>query len=350
MDNPTFVDEEGIPLVHQDDDYDDYYRTPGTSRIDETSFTVPNAQEEATSTLQLRQEVKRDKINALYRHLDVKGNPGLISLERFRLTKDPNNGVTIFEFYNGNSWVPLAKQTGEFYASKTITDAFGKVNAMKNFLGIKTTPPSLERSISDANKLKSELPTDFQMESIALKGLSSLVEGIQVKTREASQNTNIDMREFLAIDKALQSIQGELLNNTSKLTETNKRIKRDTKKLEEVENDLTYSDEQRRLYKDRLDDPNTEKQTRLEILSQNRKDLQTQIARIKQTLEKVFDKNTPLPERILILISEQIVVMILTLTSFVTGIATILLSAIGDLGGGGGGGGPPSKDKETLKK
>ena len=158
------------------------------------------------------------------------------------------------------------------------------------------------------------------------------------------------MREFLAIDKALQSIQGELLNNTSKLTETNKRIKRDTKKLEEVENDLTYSDEQRRLYKDRLDDPNTEKQTRLEILSQNRKDLQTQIARIKQTLEKVFDKNTPLPERILILISEQIVVMILTLTSFVTGIATILLSAIGDLGGGGGGGGPPSKDKETLKK
>ena len=27
------------------------------------------------------------------------------------------------------------------------------------------------------------------------------------------------MREFLGIDKALQTIQGELLNNTSKLTE-----------------------------------------------------------------------------------------------------------------------------------
>ena len=36
MNNPTFVDEEGIPLVHQDYDYDDYYRTPDTSRIDET--------------------------------------------------------------------------------------------------------------------------------------------------------------------------------------------------------------------------------------------------------------------------------------------------------------------------
>ena len=57
------------------------------------------------------------------------------------------------------------------------------------------------------------------------------------------------MREFFGIDKVLQSIQCELLNNTSKLTEINKHIKGDTKKLEEVENDPTYSDEQRQLYK-----------------------------------------------------------------------------------------------------
>ena len=102
------------------------------------------------------------------------------------------------------------------------------------------------------------------MESI----LSSLVEDIHVKTREASQNTELDMRQFLGIDKALQGIQGGLLNNTLKLTEINKRIKRDTKKLEEMEDDR-----KRQLYKDRLDDVNTKKQARLEILSQNRKDL-----------------------------------------------------------------------------
>ena len=51
------------------------------------------------------------------------------------------------------------------------------------------------------------------------------------------------MREFLGIDKALQSIQVELLSSTSKLTEIDKHIQRDTKKLEEVENDSTYSDE-----------------------------------------------------------------------------------------------------------
>ena len=114
------------------------------------------------------------------------------------------------------------------------------------------------------------------MESIPLKELLSLVEDMHVKTREASQNTDLDMREFLGIDKALQSMQGELLSNTSNLTEVDKRIKRDTKKLEEVENGPTYTDEQRQLYRDRLDNLNTKNEARLEILSQNRKDLQTQ--------------------------------------------------------------------------
>ena len=67
------------------------------------------------------------------------------------------------------------------------------------------------------------------------------------------------MRESLGIDEALQSIQGDFSNNTPKLAEINQSMKRDTKKLQEVENDPTYSDEQRQLYRDRLDNLNTEK-------------------------------------------------------------------------------------------
>ena len=62
MNNPRFVDEETIPLV-QDEDYD-VYSTPNTSRVDETSLTEPDATK-ATSTLQLRQKVKRDRVTAL---------------------------------------------------------------------------------------------------------------------------------------------------------------------------------------------------------------------------------------------------------------------------------------------
>ena len=84
MDNPRFVDKETIPLV-QDEDYDNY-GTPNTSRADETSFTEPDTTEDVdttTSTLLLKQRVKRDKLAALYRHLNVTGNLDLINLVRF---------------------------------------------------------------------------------------------------------------------------------------------------------------------------------------------------------------------------------------------------------------------------
>ena len=144
---------------------------------------------------------------------------------------------------------------------------------MKSVLSFDETPSVLERSFKAVTKLRCELPMDIEMESIPPEELSSFVEDIHVKAREASQNTDPDMQECLGISKALQSIHGDFLNNTPKLTEINKRIKRDTKKLKEVENDPTYSDEQRQLCKDKLEDLNTEKQARLEILSQNRKDL-----------------------------------------------------------------------------
>ena len=79
---------------------------------------------------------------------------------------------------------------------------------MKRVLSLDETPSTLERSFKAESKLKSELPTN-------------------------SQNTTLEMREFLEIDKALQSIQGELVNNTSKLTEIDKHMKKGTKKLEE---------------------------------------------------------------------------------------------------------------------
>ena len=82
------------------------------------------------------------------------------------------------------------------------------------------------------------------MESYApLMELSSVAEDIHGKTREASQNTDLDMREFLGNDKALQTKQGELVNNTAKLTKIDKRIKKNNKKFREGEDDHTNSEE-----------------------------------------------------------------------------------------------------------
>ena len=137
------------------------------------------------------------------------------------------------------------------------------------------------------------------------------------------------MQEFPGIDMALQSIQGELLNNTSKLVEIDKRIQRDTKKLEEGGNDPTYNDEQKQLYRDRPDDLNTETEARIEILSQNRRHLQTQVARIKPTIEKVLDKKTSLAERIRTLFREQDITIFSILAALSMTISTIVLAITG---------------------
>ena len=73
---------------------------------------------------------------------------------------------------------------------------------MKNVLGLDETPSALDRSVKAATKLKTDLPTDLEMEDIPLKDLSSFAADIHIKTREASQNTGLNMRKFLAINRA----------------------------------------------------------------------------------------------------------------------------------------------------
>ena len=85
-DNLVFVNKEDIPMVHHDDDYDDY-KTPNTSRTDETSF-IEHDTTEATSAFRLRQKVKRDKITVFYKNLTVRGDPGLADIDQFIIKRN----------------------------------------------------------------------------------------------------------------------------------------------------------------------------------------------------------------------------------------------------------------------
>ena len=46
------------------------------------------------------------------------------------LATDPKKGTIVFEFYNGDKWVSLTKQTTAFLTSKTLKNGFvgGKCN------------------------------------------------------------------------------------------------------------------------------------------------------------------------------------------------------------------------------
>ena len=131
------------------------------------------------------------------------GNPDLINLDGF-VIKRSKTGSTNLLFLDGNNhWQSLAtKRTGRFFSAKTLRKTFGGLYIMKSVLSLDKTPPALDTSFKAATKLIRQLPTDIEMESTPPEELSSLLEDIHVKTREASQNTDFDMREFLGIHKA----------------------------------------------------------------------------------------------------------------------------------------------------
>ena len=66
MDNPAFKVDENIPLMHDDDDDDTPY-TP-TWEVDEKRFSTPTMSEETPGSIviPLSNELKRQKIQALY--------------------------------------------------------------------------------------------------------------------------------------------------------------------------------------------------------------------------------------------------------------------------------------------
>ena len=91
----------------------------------------------------------------------------------------------------------------------------------------------------------------------------------------------------------------------------------------------------------------TEKQARLEILSQNAKDLQGHVAKTKQAIEKVLDKDASLAKIIRTIFYKQCITIISILAALC--ISTISLTITDVLGGSPAASGSP-KDKGTLKK
>ena len=84
--------------------------------------------------------------------------------------------------------------------------------------------------------------------------------------------------------------------------------------MKEVENDSTYSEEQMQLYRD--EDLKIQQQARLEILSQKSKGLLTEVARTKQTIEKVLHNDASFRERVCTLFRELDIAIISILLFF----------------------------------
>ena len=183
------------------------------------------------------------------------------------------------------------------------------------------------------------------MKKIPLQDWLTLSEQVHVATREAATNTDLDLREFHEIDKALRRVQGKIIKNAAKLTELDKQLDRDGGKLE-IKDDPPYSEELKDRIRERIDNAQIEREARPEVLSQNKKELQSQVSRIKTTIAKILDSNISLTEELRILFREQRITIAAILTAISMIISTIVVSLTG--GGGSGGAASPPKDKNKL--
>ena len=129
-----------------------------------------------------------------------------------------------------------------------------------------------------------EMPTELDMDDLTPQRLEEVIREV---TRDMRTNTDLDMREFLGIDKALARIKGKLENNAGKLTEIDEHLEREKKKLKYIEDSPDLREHEQRV-KEIIADLREERSARLEIISQ---ELASQFSSIRQTVEKILDED-----------------------------------------------------------
>ena len=330
MFEPEFVDDENIPLLHRDDDIDDSVYEDSQA---ETSFNNDDVIQQEANEIELRRRERNlekldTEINALERGFNVKIPPE--ERGRFRMS----SGYLQVEKSPGE-YANISKSNGEFLAESTMRNRLG-ASLARSLLGIET--PSSSKSYSRI--LLKDL--DIEMDELPPQRLEEVINEVM---NSVSTNTDLDMREFEGIDKALTRIQGELANNAGKLTEIDAHISREQGKLEEIEDspDLQVHEER---VKAKIADLKEERAARLELLSQNRKELASQFSRIRQTVEKILDGDLNLKEKLKLILREHG----LTITAVLTSLGLIISTLITSLtGGAAGGSSTPPKNPNKLK-
>ena len=162
-----------------------------------------------------------------------------------------------------------------------------------------------------------------------------------------TQTEGLTLRELQGLDKALQSIRGELTNNLAKLTDIDKDIAKEKRKLQEAEDEISKSDITALLKN--LED---ERSARLEAATANKEALRGQINRIKETINKVLKEDSTLGERLRTLFKEQGITIVSVLTAIGMIIGVIVEAVIPTSGGAATPSKPPSQGgaKEWVKK
>ena len=320
--------------VRDDRTYDD----DSDFQTAETGFgggTIDAAPVDTPLTLSLEEEKIRKVVDTAYKKWnDDSGGPpeGVIQYSKFRIS--PVGGLMLRDF--PDLWL-INKNTGEPRALSTIAGKTGGLAAIRDVMGYEdygkvsqksrsgmaAALAALQKTNDDLAiaqaKIKSLPPQDLPAAvSSAEKAISSIVE-------TTLSDASLPLREIRGLDKALQTIRGELVNNLAKLTELDNHITREQNKLDEPD----IGEFERRRIAERIRDLKDERVSRLEAASASREALRSQISRIRETINRLINEDTTLAERIRTLFREQGITIVSILTALGMVISTLVLAISG---------------------
>ena len=321
--------------IRDDPTYDDDDSDLQTAETGFGGGTIDAAPVDTPLTLSLEEEKIRKVVDTAYKKWnDDSGGPpeGVIQYSKFRIS--PVGGLMLRDF--PDLWL-INKNTGEPRALSTIAGKAGGLAAIRDVMGYEDYGKVSQKSrhemaaalaallktnddlaIAQA-KIKSLPPQDLPAAvSSAEKAISSIVE-------TTLSDASLPLREIRGLDKALQTIRGELVNNLAKLTELDNHITREQNKLDEPD----IGEFERRRIAERIRDLKDERVSRLEAASASREALRSQISRIRETINRLINEDTTLAERIRTLFREQGITIVSILTALGMVISTLVLAISG---------------------
>ena len=170
---------------------------------------------------------------------------------------------------------------------------------------------------------KNEIATDNSIKLIE----TSLTEiGLEAST----QTGGLTLRELQGLDKELRTISGSLRYAITKSIAKQVDIDRESRKLEEMANDETYSDEQREEVQARLQRFQDEQKAINEQIRILKGRYSNQIYQIRESIMKFLDKETgTLGERIRTLFKKQGITIVSILTALGMALGVLIEALLG---------------------
>ena len=366
FDNPVFEPDDWEEDIGEDDVLSTSLHDPdvdddGTSSSERVTIDGTST----SATLLLQQELLQTAVDDYYNAAAEAGltpslgrDPGKFELVdgQIRLKAYPN-----LDLVNKRSGRPLALSTlASRGGTKAIREDLGFADwaAKKSSLpaqpveALQTTNLELGEAAAAVDSVELEdLGQTVTEVSDAIQRMETALTATQIdEVLGTLDDPPLTLREIRGLDKALQTIRGELTNNLAKLTELDDHIALEKRKLDEADAGGVEELIRRRIA-ERLRDLQDGRSARLEAASASKDALRSQISRIQETIGRVLNEDTTLAERVRTLFREQGVTLVSILTAVGMAISTLVLA----LTGGGGTVTPPSpppapSDKGGLRE